>query len=54
MSDLPAPMTPPECDLRDEPLPFALIEAFARMHGLAVELVLQMAQEAGMHVETRA
>jgi hypothetical protein len=54
MTDLPAPLTPPECDLRDVPFPFALIEAFARIHGLTVEQVLEWARQAGMNVETRA
>lgn len=54
MTELPAPLTPPECDLRDEPVPFALLEAFAAAYGLPIDKVAQMALSTGMAVETRA
>lgn len=54
MSDLPEPLTPADCDLRGEPLPFALVEAAAKSFGRSVEEVLQVMQDAGIPVETRA
>lgn len=50
MTDLPEPLTPPDCDLRDTPMPIHLIRALAADAGIDPDWEVQFAIENGMAI----